>query len=80
MARTVAYLSPSIMEDVLQLNLWWKTGYQGLYFGITMDRTLILYRKGLRYFRDIWHLGRNGFWEWEEAKAEFSLAEVYYDF
>ena len=51
---TVAYLSPPIVEDIMQLKFWWRTKYQGLYFGITMSRALTLYMKGLRYFRDIW--------------------------
>jgi len=33
--------------------------YQGLDFGIIMGRVLILYTKGLRYFRNIWDVGRN---------------------
>jgi hypothetical protein len=52
MARTSRYLPPSTPENILQLSMWWRTGYQGLYFGITMSRALTLYMKGLRYFRD----------------------------
>ena len=40
------------LENILQFNLWWQMEYQGLYFVITMARTLILYKKGLRFFRD----------------------------
>ena len=64
--------------------------YQGLYFGIwilwilciTMDRALMLYRKGLRYFSDNLTGIREGmiFLEWEEARAKFSFAAIYYDF
>jgi hypothetical protein len=52
-ASTVAYLSPSIVEDIMQLNLWWRTVYQGHYFGITMSRALTLYMKGYFMRRDI---------------------------
>ena len=45
-----------------------------------MDRGFILYNKDLRYFRDIWDLGRNDFLEWEKAHTKFSLAYVYYGF
>ena len=58
MANTNADLSPSIPKDILQLNLWWRTEYQGLYFGITMGKVLTLYRKWLRYFQ-----GYLGSWE-----------------
>ena len=40
MARMVAFLSSSCLENVLQLNLWWRMEYQGLNFGTTMDRGL----------------------------------------
>jgi hypothetical protein len=43
-------------------------------------RGFTLYSKGLRYFQDIWDLGRNDFLEWDEAHTKFSLAYVYYDF
>lgn len=36
----MAQMVPSISEDILQLNILWKMEYQGLYFGITMDRDL----------------------------------------
>ena len=58
MARTTTYLPPSTPENILQLSMWWRTEYQGLYFGITMSRALTLYGKGLRYFQDIWDPGR----------------------
>jgi hypothetical protein len=47
------------LEDILQLNIWWKMEYRALYFGITMDRDFITYWKGLRYFCDIWDPTRN---------------------
>ena len=30
MPKTIAYIPPTISEDILQLNLWWRTEYQGL--------------------------------------------------
>ena len=59
MARTMTFLSPSCLEDILQLNLWWQIEYKGLYLGITMDRGFVLYNKDLRYFQDIWDTERN---------------------
>lgn len=53
MACIDTFLSPSLLEDILQFNLWWEMEYQGLYFGITMDRDFVLYKKGLRFFQDI---------------------------
>ena len=50
MASMVAYLPLSIANDILQLNLWWRTKYQGLYFGISMSRACTLYTERLRYF------------------------------
>jgi hypothetical protein len=47
MAQMVTYLSPFVLEDVLQLNLWWQMEYQGLYFDIIRDRALIIYIKVL---------------------------------
>lgn len=77
MTRMVIFLSPSCLEDILQINLWWQTKYKGLYFGITMDRGFVLYIEGLRYCQDSWDLGRNDLLEWEEACTKFSLADVY---
>lgn len=34
----------------------------GLYFGITMDRILALYKKGLRFLCNMWDPRRNDFW------------------
>ena len=47
--------SPSIADDIMQLNLWWRTEHQGLYFGITTEKGLVLCRKGLDIF--LWYLG-----------------------
>ena len=79
MAKTVTYLSPTTPKDILQLNLWWKEEYQGLYFGIVMSRAYTLNMNGLRYFRDNWDLGRYDFLNWEHAEDKFSL-EVHCDF
>ena len=73
------YLSLSISEDILQLNMWWRAEYQGLYFGITISKAPILYTKGLRYFRDIWEHGRYEFLNWEIANVKFSLEDIYHD-
>jgi hypothetical protein len=54
MAKTIAYTPPTIPEDILQLNLWWRTEDQGLQFGIIMSRAYTLYMSGLRNFRDVW--------------------------
>ena len=49
MVRTVSFLSPTCLEDILQLSLW-QMEYQGIYIGITMDGAHFLCKKGLRYF------------------------------
>ena len=55
--------------------------YQGLNFGIIMNRVHILYKKkGLSDFHDIWDPGRNNSLGWDEACMKFSLVEVYHDF
>lgn len=41
MARKVTFLSLSCLEDILQLDLWWQSEYQG-YVGITMDWDFVL--------------------------------------
>ena len=38
-----------------------------------MSRAYTLYRKGLRYFRDIWDPREYEFLNWEDAKVKFSL-------
>ena len=38
MACMVTFPSMSCLEDILQPKIWYKMEYQGLYFGITMDR------------------------------------------
>jgi hypothetical protein len=74
MASTVAYLSPSIANDILQLNLCWRTKYQVLYFGINISRACTLYTERLRYFKDIWDPGRyDVFLNLEVAKVKLSL-------
>ena len=45
-----------------------------------MGMALILNRKGLRYFRDVWDLGRYEFLKWEISRVKFSLAKIYHDF
>ena len=45
MARMGNFFSPSSPKDNLQLNVWWKIEYQGLYFGI-MHRAFVLYVEG----------------------------------
>lgn len=57
MANTVAYLSSSTAEDILQTNLWWRTKYQCLHFDITMSKAIIFYHKGLRYPKTFGTLG-----------------------
>ena len=54
--------------------------YLDLYFGITMSEAFTLYRKWLKYFRDIWDLGRYKYINWEVAKVKFSFEEIYHDF
>ena len=44
-----------------------------------MGKAHTLYKKGLRYFRDIWDLGRKEFLNWEVAIIKFSLIEIYQD-
>ena len=61
----IAYLSPTIPEDILQLNLWWRTEYQGLHFGIIMSKAYTLYMNGLSCFRDIWDPRRYDSLKWE---------------
>lgn len=61
----------------MQLNLWWTIVYKGLYFGIIMSMAYTLYRNGLRYFRDIWDLGKYKFLKWEDTKVKLSLEEVH---
>ena len=73
MAGTVAYLSLLVAKDILQLNLWWRTNNQGLYFGITMSRALTLYKKGLRYFRYIRDPERCDFWNEKLPKLNSPL-------
>ena len=41
MIRMVVFLSLSCLEDILQLNIWWRMEYHGLNFGITMDEGFI---------------------------------------
>jgi hypothetical protein len=55
-------LFPLSVLFIMQLNMWWKIKCHGLYFGITMDRTLTLYKKGLRFLCDMWDPMRNDFW------------------
>ena len=55
-------------EEYLQLNLWWRKEYHGLYFGITMERAIVLYGKGLCFFWDIWDPGKKNLLVWEEAQ------------
>ena len=45
-----------------------------------MNRAFVVYKKGLRFFRDIWDHGMNGFLRWEEARFKFFLPEVYFYF
>lgn len=45
-----------------------------------MSRGLVLYRKGLQYFRDIWDPGINYFVGWEEAQTKIFLVEIYHGF
>ena len=45
---------PDNSKDILQLNLWWRTEYQGLDFDIIMSTAYTLYKSILKYFRDIW--------------------------
>lgn len=54
MAKMVTYLPPPTPKVILQLNLWWREEYQGLYFGNMMSRAYTLNMNGLRYFKDIW--------------------------
>jgi hypothetical protein len=54
-------------------------GIPRLHFGIIMSRPYTLNNNGLRYFTDIWDLGRYDFLTWEDAKEKFSL-EVHGDF
>lgn len=46
---------------------------QCLTFGITMDRGIVLHKKGVGHFQDIWDLGGNDFLEWEDAHIRFLL-------
>lgn len=78
MTCTATFLSPSCSKDILQLNMQWHMEYQCFQFNITMDRAFVLYRKGLRYFRDVWDHGIDEFLSWEEASIKFSLPEVYW--
>jgi hypothetical protein len=80
MARAIAYISPSISKDIMQLNLSWRMEYQGLHSSITMGRVIVLYRKGLRYFHDILDPGRNEFLKWEVFQNEILLVDIYHDF
>lgn len=77
--RNESCFFPSISEEILQLNIWWKMEYQVWHFGIIMDRDQILYWKGLRYFHDIWDPSRDDFLEWEEARIWYSLTAVYHE-
>lgn len=43
-----------------------------------MDRALVLYKKGLRQFHDIWDRSWNNFVEWKVAHIKFSLVKVFY--
>lgn len=54
-------LSPSCVEDIVQLNLWWQSEYQKVYFGITMDLSFVLCSKELRQLCDVWDPERNEF-------------------
>ena len=54
MAKMVTHLIPTIPEDTLQLNLWWRTKYQGIHSGILMCKAYTFYKSGLRNFTDIW--------------------------
>lgn len=46
MAKTVAYLSPSTLEDIMQLNNWRRAEYYGLNFNISMSMAYTLYMNG----------------------------------
>jgi hypothetical protein len=78
MVCTTTFLSSYCSKDILQLDLWWKMEYCGLYFGLTIDWGLVLFSKGLRYLCDIYDPRRYDFFGWEEARTKFSLVEVYY--
>ena len=68
-----------ILEVILQLNFWWRTKYQCLYFDIVISRACNLYMKGLRYFMDIWDPGLYDFLNMETTRVKVSLEEVYQD-
>ena len=79
MARTVNLFPPSCLEDIGN-SIYGKIEYQGLYYGITMDKAFVLQSKGLRFFCDIRDPCRNDLLGWEGAQIKFSLAKSYYDF
>lgn len=42
-----------------------------------MSRACTLYRKGLRYFKNIWDPGKHDVLNWETTKVKFLAEEVY---
>lgn len=79
-ARLTIFLSLTCPKDILQLKLWWRKEYHGFYFGITMDRAIVLFGKGLCFFWDIWDPGKNDLLVWEEAQNKILNCSVYCDF
>lgn len=70
MAHTTTFLSPSCSKDILQLSFWWRMEYDQSKFGITMNRSFVLYKKGMRHFQGIWDPARHGLLEWEIARKD----------
>lgn len=66
----------NMSEENFQLKLWWRKKYHGLYYGITMDRAIVLYGKGLCFFEDIWDPRKLDLLVREEAKNKFSIAAI----
>lgn len=63
-SSSISFLSPTIMDETLQLNKWWPTKYYELEFGITMDKVFVMYKIGLRH-KEIWiYIDHKDFLPW----------------
>ena len=49
--KNVRMPPPTIPEGILQLNLWWRTKCQGIYFGTIMSKAYTLYKPHERLIR-----------------------------
>lgn len=69
-----------IMKTLLNLLCGSMLSTKVFKFGFTMDIAFVMYKKGHRYFKDIWDLSPNDFLKRVGACLKFFLALDYMDF